>query len=114
MKSKYSSIFTSLYTKRSSEDGFFVYKLFTAHVDQVHIHNHIIFNTTSSQDLKKFRWQKGTPELLRNISDKISDYHQAKVLPPLDRSSYSKYQKYLASDAVRPEIQKRMNFLLRH
>ncbi|UHU65959.1 relaxase/mobilization nuclease domain-containing protein [Lactococcus garvieae] len=88
--------------------------IIATHVDRDHIHNHIIFNTTSSQDLKKFRWQKGTPELLRNISDKISDYHQAKVLPPLDRSSYSKYQKYLASDAVRPEIQKRMNFLLRH
>ena len=88
--------------------------IIATHVDRDHIHNHIIFNTTSSQDLKKFRWQKGTPELLRNISDKISDYHQAKALPPLNRSSYSKYQKYLASDAVRPEIQKRMNFLLRH
>ena len=84
------------------------------HVDRDHIHNHIIFNNTSSLDLKKFRWQKGTPELLRNISDKITDYHQGMTLPPHQRQGYSNYQKYLALDSFRPEIKKRLNFLLRN
>ena len=88
--------------------------IIATHVDKAHIHNHIIFNATSSFDLKKFRWQKGTPELLRNISDKVADYHQAMTLPPLQRTSYTKYKKYLAMDPLRPEIKKRLNFLLRN
>ena len=34
------------------------------HVDKNHIHNHIIFTTTNSTTLRKFRWQKGTKHAL--------------------------------------------------
>ncbi|MDT2904426.1 relaxase, partial [Lactococcus lactis] len=53
-----------------------------------------MFNATSSVDLKKFRWQKGTTNLLRNISDKIADYHGAMILDAPKRTSHAKYEKY--------------------
>ncbi|MDG4985114.1 relaxase/mobilization nuclease domain-containing protein [Lactococcus lactis] len=42
------------------------------HVDQDQIHNHIIFNSTSNVDLKKFRWKKITASNLRKISDEMA------------------------------------------
>ena len=68
--------------------------IIATHVDQDHLHNHIIFNTTSSVDLKKFRWQRRTTADLRNISDKVADFHGASVLKSAKRNSYTKYQQY--------------------
>ncbi|MGV8976360.1 relaxase/mobilization nuclease domain-containing protein [Lactococcus lactis] len=84
------------------------------HVDQDHCHNHIIFNATSSVDLKKFRWQKGTTNLLRNISDKIADYHGAMILDAPKRTSHAKYEKYKRENSYRQILKERLNFLLRH
>lgn len=84
------------------------------HTDTDHLHNHIIFNTTSSVDLKKFRWQKGTALHLRNTSDKIADYHGAMILEANKRNSYTKYQEYRRKNAFRFELKERLNFLLKH
>jgi len=84
------------------------------HVDKDHLHNHIIFNTTSSVDLKKFRWQKKTTADLRNISDKVADYHGASILQSAKRNSYAKYQAYRRKYAYRFELKERLNFLLKH
>lgn len=84
------------------------------HVDKDHLHNHIIFNTTSSVDLKKFRWQRRTTADLRNISDKVADFHGASVLKSAKRNSYTKYQQYRKKQNYRIEIKERLNFLLKH
>lgn len=84
------------------------------HTDTDHLHNHIIFNTTSSVDLKKFRWQKATTSHLRNTSDKIADYHGATILATSKRNSYTKYQEYRRKHAFRTELKERLNFLLKH
>ena len=63
------------------------------HVDRAHIHNHIIFNSTNSVTLNKFRWQKGTKKSLENISDKYADLAGAKILKEklwTNRKSYHK------------------------
>lgn len=84
------------------------------HVDKDHLHNHIIFNTTSSVDLKKFRWQRGTTAQLRNTSDKVADYYGASILNPIKRNSHTKYQNYRRKNAYRVELKERLNFLLTH
>ncbi|WP_195957999.1 relaxase/mobilization nuclease domain-containing protein [Enterococcus gallinarum] len=84
------------------------------HVDKDHLHNHIIFNATSTVDLKKFRWQKRTTADLRYISDKVADYHGASILQSAKRNSYAKYQEYCRKNAYRVEIKERLNFLLNH
>lgn len=85
--------------------------IIATHVDKDHIHNHIIFNATSSKDFKKFRWQKGTTALLRNISDRISDYHGALVLDSPKKSSHTKYLSYQKQNQFRNELKERLNFL---
>ena len=45
-----------------------------------YIHNHIIFNSTNSVTLNKFRWQKNTARSLFNISNKYADLAGAKIL----------------------------------
>ena len=41
------------------------------HTDHAHIHNHIIFNSTSSDHKQKFRNFLGSSEAIRKISDKL-------------------------------------------
>lgn len=86
------------------------------HVDQKHVHNHIIFNATSSSSLNNFEWKKDTLPLARELSDKISMEHGAKTLaaPDRNKNSYYAYQKYLSENPQRPEIKSRLQFLLRH
>lgn len=88
--------------------------MIATHVDKNHLHNHIIFNATSTVDLKKFRWQKGTAAQLRNSSDKIADYHGAMILDQKKQNSYTTYQECRRKYAYRFELKKRLNFLLKH
>lgn len=88
--------------------------IIATHVDKDHLHNHIIFNTTSSVDLTKFRWQRRTAADLRNYSDKVADYHGAMILDTPKRNSYKKYQEYRRKHAYRIELKERLNFLLTH
>ncbi|WP_254066799.1 helical hairpin domain-containing protein [Lactococcus raffinolactis] len=84
------------------------------HVDQDHIHNHIIFNTTNSTTLKKFRWQKGTAKSLKYISDKHADIAGAKILSNTMKNSHKKYSAYQRKNNFKLEIKERLNFLLKH
>ena len=43
----------------------------TTHTDHAHIHNHIIFNSTSIDHTQKFRNFLGSSEAIRKISDKL-------------------------------------------
>ncbi|MGT2906516.1 relaxase/mobilization nuclease domain-containing protein [Streptococcus dentiloxodontae] len=84
------------------------------HMDQDHIHNHIIFNATSNVDLKKFRWQKGTKKSLEKISDKHADLAGAKIIEPkaavFDHKAYAAYQK---KSVYKLDIKSRLEFLLK-
>ena len=83
------------------------------HVDKNHIHNHIIFTTTNSTTLRKFRWQKGTKHALEKISDKHAEIAGAKIIDkekPFDHTRYEAYQK---KNVFKLEIKSRLEFLLK-
>lgn len=62
-------------------EGRFEYVIAT-HIDKEHLHNHIIFNSTSFVDYKKFRSQPyKTVAKIREISDKICEENGLSVLP---------------------------------
>lgn len=84
------------------------------HIDKGYLHNHIIFNATSSTDLKKFRRHKRTAGTLRNISDKIADYHGALILEQPMLNSHTKFLEYRKQNQFRYEIKNRLNFLKRN
>ena len=51
------------------------------HIDKGHLHNHIIFNSTSFKDYKKFRSEPyKTVAEIREISDKICEEHGLSVI----------------------------------
>lgn len=85
------------------------------HIDKNHIHNHIIFNATSSTDFRNYRWQKDTLQLARELSDKIAEKHGAILENTKPYQNYHRnYQKYLSDNPIRPELKQRLNFLLKH
>lgn len=85
------------------------------HIDKNHIHNHIIFNATSSTDFRNYRWQKDTLQLARELSDKIAEKHGAILENTKPYQNYHRnYQKYLSENPIRPELKQRLNFLLKH
>ncbi|WP_375708938.1 relaxase/mobilization nuclease domain-containing protein [Streptococcus dysgalactiae] len=85
------------------------------HVDKGHVHNHIIFSSTDTVTLKKFRWQKFTKRKLELISDRLSDLKGAKII---DKKSelfnYTKYEAYQKVTSFKREIKSRCDFLLKH
>lgn len=85
------------------------------HVDKNHIHNHIIFNTTDTSSLKKFRWQKGTKRSLEKISDRYAELAGAKIIDrSAPRFSHTKYAAYQKKNVFKLEIKSRLNFLIKH
>ena len=84
------------------------------HMDKGHIHNHIIFNSTNSVTLNKFRWQKGTKKSLENISDKYADLAGAKILKEQLWTNRKSYHAYRTKNSFRYEIKSRLDFLLKH
>lgn len=85
------------------------------HVDKNHIHNHIIFNTTDTSSLKKFRWQKGTKRSLEKISDRYAELAGAKIIDrSASRFSHTKYAAYQKKNVFKLEIKSRLNFLIKH
>ena len=85
------------------------------HVDKNHIHNHIIFNTTDTSSLKKFRWQKGTKRSLEKISDRYAELAGAKIIDRIaPRFSHTKYAAYQKKNVFKLEIKSRLNFLIKH
>ena len=85
------------------------------HVDKNHIHNHIIFNTTDTSSLKKFRWQKGTKRSLEKISDRYAELAGAKIIDRIAPIfSHTKYAAYQKKNVFKLEIKSRLNFLIKH
>ncbi|MGT2894098.1 helical hairpin domain-containing protein [Streptococcus downei] len=84
------------------------------HMDRGHLHNHIIFNTTDTVTLKKFRWQKGTKKSLEKISDKYAALQGAKILEPHLRNSYTQYSAWRQKNSLRVDLKERLDFLLKY
>ena len=64
----------------------------STHIDKGHIHNHIIFNSTSFYDLKKFH-NKDAWKDLKEVSDRICKEKGLSVIPLREYDS-SKYEHY--------------------
>jgi hypothetical protein len=63
------------------------------HVDKEHIHNHIIYNSTTLDYTKKFRNFMGSTNAVRRLSDAICMEHRLSVIlnPKLSRGHYGKW-----------------------
>ena len=63
------------------------------HVDKVHIHNHIIYNSTTLDCTKKFRNFLGSTNAVRRLSDAICMEHRLSVIlnPNPSRGHYGKW-----------------------
>lgn len=83
------------------------------HMDKEHLHNHIIFNATDVNTLKKFRWQNGTKRLLENISDRHAMAFGAKIIQR-EIFDHKKYLVYQRQTVHKREIKSRLDFLLKH
>ena len=88
--------------------------IIATHVDQKHINNHIIFNSTNQRTLKKFEWHaKKTYNAYRNISDKHAALAGAYIIKPETRR-LKQYGSYHREINFKDEIKSRIDFLLRH
>lgn len=72
-------------------EGKYEYVIST-HIDKGHVHNHIIFNSTSFYNLKKFH-NKDAWKVLRETSDRICKERGLSVIPLREYDS-SKYENY--------------------
>ena len=63
------------------------------HVDKVHIHNHIIYNSTTLDCTKKFRNFLGSTKAVQRLSDAICMEHRLSVIldPKSSRGHYGKW-----------------------
>lgn len=82
------------------------------HIDQGHIHNHILINNIDLQSEKKFVWNQTRHRDLRQISDRLSKIAGAKIIEP-QKFSYTDYQMY-KKNSHKYELKQRLNFLLKH
>ncbi len=68
----------------------------STHIDQNHIHNHIIFNTTSIIDNKKYRSNKYTYQNIQKISDKLCKENGLSVIPKkITQKKGKSYKEYI-------------------
>lgn len=63
------------------------------HIDKAHVHNHIVWNSTSLDCTRKFRNFWGSTEAVRKLSDQISAEHRLSVIenPAKHGKSYNKW-----------------------
>lgn len=79
------------------------------HVDQSHVHNHILINSVDRNSEKKLIWDYHLERNLRMISDRISKIAGAKIIGK--RYSYRDYKKYRES-SHKFELKQRLYFLM--
>ena len=72
-------------TAKELTNGQFQFVVAT-HVDQDHLHNHIIINAIDRQSTQKLKWDYKLERNLRQISDKIAKMAGAKII---DKNRYS-------------------------
>ena len=68
------------------------------HIDRAHIHNHIIWNSTSLDCTRKFRNFWGSTEAIRRLSDMICMEHKLSVIENPQKHGKS-YNKWLGDNA---------------
>ena len=74
------------------------------HTDRAHIHNHIIFNSTSLDCRKKFRDFRHSARVLAYLSDKICLEHGLSVIIPRPRKERAKETVYPKQPVFRESI----------
>lgn len=87
----------------------------STHIDKGHIHNHIIFNSVSFYDLKKFRSQPyRTANKIKEISNRICAENDLSISPRKTalKDSYTAYRERRKNTSYRAEIRKRLNMIL--
>ena len=79
------------------------------HVDREHVHNHIIFNSTTLDCQRKFRNFIGSAFALRRVSDRICLEHGLSVIknPKPSRGHYGKWLEGIGGDRP-PTFQERL------
>lgn len=87
----------------------------STHIDKGHIHNHIIFNSVSFYDLKKFRSQPyRTANKIKELSNRICAENDLSISPRKKalKDSYTAYRERRKNTSYRAEIRKRLNMVL--
>lgn len=79
------------------------------HIDQSHIHNHILINSVDLQSDKKLKWDYALERNLRMISDRISEEAGAKIIT--NRYSHQQYEVYRKTNH-KFELKQRLYFLM--
>ena len=68
------------------------------HLDQGHIHNHIIFNTTNMNTSTKYRSNKYTYQRIQKCSDKLCKEQDLSIIQPkLETQKGKSYKEYIES-----------------
>lgn len=78
--------------------------LVATHVDRAHIHNHIIFNSTSRDCSRKFRDFRLSGLALQRVSDRICLEHGLSIITPRPYSERSKWIVYPKKETHRETI----------
>lgn len=81
------------------------------HIDQHHIHNHILINSIDMESEKKLKWDYQVERNLRMVSDRISKIAGAKIIE--NRYSHRQYQVYRKTN-FKYELKQRLYFLMEH
>ena len=74
------------------------------HTDRAHIHNHIVFNSTSIDGKKKFRDFRRSGIALQKVSDLICIEHGLSVIEPVPYSERRKRTQFPAKANIRETI----------
>lgn len=74
------------------------------HTDRAHIHNHIVFNSTSIDGKKKFRDFRRSGIALQKVSDLICIEHGLSVIEPVPYSERKKRTQFPAKANIRETI----------
>ena len=82
------------------------------HTDQAHIHNHIIFNSTSLDGTRKFRDFHLSWLALSRLSDQICMEHQLSVIEQKPYSDRTKRNEYPKEKSFRDEIREAIDAAL--
>ena len=67
----------------------------STHIDKDHIHNHIVFNSVSFTDGKKFRNNKTTFKQMQYLNDKLCTEHGLSVIDKTQSGKGKTYYEYL-------------------
>ncbi|NCD03524.1 MAG: relaxase [Clostridia bacterium] len=83
------------------------------HIDKAHIHNHIIYNSTSLDCTRKFKDFFYSGIALRRVSDRICLEHGLSIIEPKPYDKRKKRTEYPQRISARSEIQEAIDSVLR-